>query len=409
MAKCIMIGCDLHDKSMLLKIVSDRDKPALRSWGTDGRARRAMIADLQRRAAQAGAGRIVMAYEACGFGFGLHDELTAAGIEAYVLAPSKMARSPKHRRGKTDEKDAQAILDIVRSYVLAGVEMPSVWVPDLLTRDDRELVRRRLTVAEDCSKAMVRIRWLLKRVEVGAAPAEAWTKEYWLWLEMLVREKLPSGTAAGLASLMRQVAWLDEEIDRLDQQVIALSRTARYAPLVAGVRRLKGVGVLTAMVFLSEIGDMDRFANRRQVGAYLGLVPSCSESGEGDDHKGHITHQGPSRVRKVLCQAVWSRLRTEPWERAAYDRLVRRNPKHKKIAVVARMRALGVVLWHEARTAQRALAAPQAAASPAATTRWDPGVGNRPPCAGPAAGKQKRRPDPIAPAPIDLPLGGTDE
>jgi transposase len=105
------------------------------------------------------------------------------------------------------------------------------------------------------------------------------------------------------------------------------------------------------------MGDLSRFANRQQVGSFLGLVPSSFETGEHDDHKGHITHQGPSRVRKVLCQAVWSRLRTVPSERLAYDRIVRRNPKHKKIAVVARMRTLAVVLWHEGLAAQEAMTA----------------------------------------------------
>lgn len=347
MAQCIMVGCDLHDKTMLLKIAVNQGKPMVRSWGTNASARRAMIADLWSRARQCGAARIVFAYEACGFGFRLYDELTAAGIECHVLAPSKMKRSPKHRRRKTDECDAQAILDIVRSYIFAGVEMPSVWVPDLATRDDREVVRRRLAVAEDRSAAQVRIRWLLKGQGIEAAPAEAWTQEYWRWLENLVVQELPYGASASLGSLMRQVEWLKSEIERLDQQVLDLSQTPRYTPLVAALRHTQGVGVLTAMVYLTELGDLRRFSNRRQIGSYLGLVPSSYETGEADDRKGHITRQGPSRVRKVLCQAVWSRLRTVPRERAAYDRLVHRNPRHKKIAVVARMRTLAVRLWHE--------------------------------------------------------------
>ena len=355
MANVIMVGCDLHDKSMLLKIAAGQDKPAMHSWGTGCSARRAMIEDLQRRAQRAGADRIVFAYEACGFGFRLHDELTGAGIEAYVLAPSKMARSAKHRRGKTDEKDAQAILDIVRAFVLAGVALPSVWVPDLATRDDRELVRRRLAMAEDGSAAQVRVRWLLKGNGIEGSPSGGWTDKYWQWLETLAEGGLRPGAAAALRSLMRQIQWTWEETDRLRAQVEALAQTPRYAPLVAALRRRQGVGVLTAMVFLAEMGDLSRFSNRQQVGSFLGLVPSCFESGQDNDHKGHITHQGPARVRKVLCQAVWSRLRVVDSERAAYDRIVQRNPKHKKIAVVARMRTLGVMLWHDGLEAQLAM------------------------------------------------------
>jgi transposase len=352
MVNGIMVGCDLHDKSMLLKIAVGQAKPLVRSWGTDGPARRAMIRDLLGRAQQAHGGRIVFAYEACGFGFGLHDELSAAGIEAYVLAPSKMARSAKHRRGKTDERDAQALLDLVGAHVLAGVAMPSVWVPDLATRDDRELVRRRLSVAEDGAAAQTRIRWLLKRYGIESVPSSC-TLDYWHQLGRLVEARRPSGASSALASLMRQTEWLWQETQRLDDEVLALSRAPRYAAVVAALRRHKGVGVLTAMVYLTELGDLGRFANRRQVGSFLGLTPSSHESGEDDDHKGHITRQGPGRVRKVLCQAVWSSIRVVPGERAAYDRVVRKNPKHKKIAVVARMRALAVRLWHAGLEAQR--------------------------------------------------------
>jgi len=361
MAKCIMVGCDLHDKTMLLKIAVDRGQAVTQGWSTGASSRRAMMADLRRRAEQAQARRMVFAFEACGFGFRLHDELTANGIEAYVLAPSKIERSPRQRKRKTDERDAQLLLDKVRAYVLAGVEMPSVWVPDVCTRDDRELVRMRLAVAEDAAAAQTRIRWLLKRNGIESAPANPWTGSYCTWLTGLGEHGLAEGAAAALASLLRQVEWLWSEIERLDTQVLALSRTERYAALVAALSAQKGVGVLTAMVYLTEMGDLSRFANRQQVGSFLGLVPSSFESGVADDRKGHITRQGPARVRKVLCQSVWSRLNCLASERIAYDRIVARNPKHKKIAIVARMRALGVTLWHKGLAVQRAA---QAVATP---------------------------------------------
>ena len=357
MEKHIMVGCDLHDKSMLLKVGVGRDKPTVERWGTDGEALPRLIRHLTSWADRLGGARILFAYEACGFGFRLYDEFVEAGIECYVLAPSKMHKSPKHSKRKTDERDAQLILDILKSYVLAGVPMPSVWVPDPQTRDDRELVRRRLAVAEDCAAAMVRIRWLLKGHGIKVAPANAWTVEYWQWLEQLAAGALPAGAGAALGSLLRQVKWLQSERAIMDEHVSALAETQRYAPLVAALCRHKGIGTLTAMVFLTEMGDLSRFSNRQQVGSFLGLVPSCYETGESSDRKGHITRQGPGRVRKVLCQAVWSRLRCDDHEREAYDAIVSRNPKHKKKAVVARMRVLAVVLWHaglEAQTAMRA-------------------------------------------------------
>ena len=140
----------------------------------------------------------------------------------------------------------------------------------------------------------------------------------------------------------------------MDKEVEKLSETPRYKYAAGAlVAEIKGVGLLTAMVFLTEMGDLSRFSNRQQVGAFLGLVPSSNESGENDDRKGHITREGSSRLRRVLCQASWSRVVHDHMESEVYDRIVRRNPKHKKIAVVASMRRLGIRMWHVALTAQQ--------------------------------------------------------
>src|ERR1035438_3242220 len=92
MSKVIMIGCDLHEDSMLLKIAVGTETPETRSVKNSSRGRQAMIADLQRRAKTLGGARVVFAYEASGQGFGLYDQLTDAGIEGYVLAPTKIDR-----------------------------------------------------------------------------------------------------------------------------------------------------------------------------------------------------------------------------------------------------------------------------------------------------------------------------
>jgi hypothetical protein len=170
-----------------------------------------------------------------------------------------------------------------------------------------------------------------------------------------------------LASLLRQLRFLEEEQVRLDQQLVSLANAPRYAAAIQEMGKLCGVGALTALVFLTELGDLRRFANRRQIAAYVGLVPASHESGEAHDRKGHITRQGSSRVRKVLCQATWSRVRYDAEEKAAYERIKARNPQHKKIAVVASMRRLAVRMWHRGLAAGEAplLNLPQTATGPA--------------------------------------------
>jgi transposase len=357
MDKTIMIGCDLHDENMLLKIAVGRGEPETRVVANTRAGRDWLVRDLQKGAADLGGARVVFAYEASSLGFGLHDELTAAGLTCHVLSPNRIERSPKHRRTKTDEKDAQRILELVRAHVLAGNDLPAIWIPDEQTREDRDLVRARLDVAEKATRVKTQITTLLKRYE-RRKPKEVgknWTRGHRAWLETLLdpnRGLLPGSAQLALGSLTRQLEFLEEEIAYLDEALGGLAQTPRYAEPVKALVELKGVQVHTAMVFLCEMGDLRRFANRRQVGSFLGLVPSSHESGERDDRKGHITRQGPSRVRKVLCQATWSRIRWDDETAWCHARIVAKNPKAKKIAVVALMRRLAIRMWHVAREAQ---------------------------------------------------------
>jgi len=357
MEKCIMVACDLHDETMLLKMARGRGAAEKRRVENTPSGRRQMLRDLQRRSKDSAGAKVVFAYEASAAGFGLADELAEAGIVCHVLAPTKIARSAQHRRRKTDERDADRILEILRGHLLAGNELPAVWVPDAQTREDREILRGRLDTGEKLTALKTQVRTLLKRnsIRKPAGLSKNWTGAFEAWLRGLLgaHSPLTHGAKVALGSLLRQRATLEEERAGFDQEIVALAETSRYAHPARAMMQLQGVGLLTAMVFLTEMGDLSRFANRKQVGAYLGLAPASDESGDQADHKGHITHQGPWRVRRVLCQATWSRVRTDPQEKAVYERIVRKNPQHKKIAVVAAMRRLAVVLWHIGAETQR--------------------------------------------------------
>ena len=352
----IMVGCDLHDKSMLIKLAHNRAEPVQKSFNNTPGGRKKMISILKESAEAANNARIVFAYEASSLGFGLHDELTDVGIDCYVFAPTNIPRSVKHRRRKTDARDAQRILEIVRGHFLAGNKMPTVWIPDPQTRDDRELVRMRLGVGKKITAIKAQINILLKRNKFRK-PGDIgnnWTKKHRTWLAKSAGSDsaLSIGASSALNSLLRQLAAMEEEVIYLDKQIRVLAQTDRYAIPVRELSKLKGVGIFTAMVYLTEMGDLSRFKNRQQVGSYLGLVPSSYETGNTSDRKGHITHHGPGRVTRVLCQACWSRVRTDQHERAVHKRICDRNPKHKKIALVACMRRLGIKMWHDGLKAQ---------------------------------------------------------
>ena len=358
MKKVVMCGADVHDNSITTRIAVNKDNPETHEFLYTIRGRQKLFGHLKTMARKHGAERIVVAYEASSLGFGMCDECTDVGIECYVLAPTKMPQSEAQRKRKTDKHDAQRILEQLRGHVLAGNDLAKVWIPDPEVRDDREVVRMRLEIADKLTRARTQVRTLLKRNKIAKPKTvgKSRTISDRRWLKRLTESEseLLSGARVALASLLRQIDALEQEIKDLDEAVKALSQTERYrAAAEALVHKLTGVAILSAMVFLTELGDMRRFTNRRKVAAFLGVVPSSNESGESaNDRKGHITRQGPARVRKVLCQGAWSRVAFDPEESKAHARIVAKNPKKKKIATVACMRRLGIRMWHIALEAQ---------------------------------------------------------
>jgi transposase len=355
MSKVIMIGCDLHDVSLVLK-VADGPGPSLRKAFLTAR-RVELIAWIRDFAAERKATRIVFAYEASGQGFGLYDDLVEAGIECHVLAPTHLPHTAHGRKNKTDDKDAEMLLEELRAHVLAGRKLPTVWVPDLATRDDREIVRQRLELAAQRTRIKNQIRNLFKRWKLSVPEwftgGGEWSRKSVQWLRDVAAGTtagLGEGTRVRLTSLIDLYQALSIQLKTLDKSIERLSRSPRYARAFRKLKLIKGVGTLCAMVFLTEMGDLERFKNRRQLGAYLGLAPSSYESGRQNDRKGHITHQGPARVRHMLCQSAWAALRCSPEWRAKYDRIRRGSKQRSKVAIVAIMRQLGVTMWHAARS-----------------------------------------------------------
>lgn len=319
---------------------------------TNRKGRSRLFEQVKRRAAESGGAKIVMAYEASSCGFVLSDEAEAVGIACRVLAPTKMEKSVEQRKHKNDDRDAEDVLEKLRAHVLAGNRLPTVWIPDRQTRDDRELIRARLDLTEKQTQAKAQIQMLVKRhgVEKPSGLGSGWTKGYRQWLKGLSEsESLGWGSRHALSSLLRQLESIEAEVQTMEKPLEQLADEPRHQAIIAELRQECGVGLVTAMVYRTEIGHAGRFRRGRQVGKFVGLTPTSHESGEQNDRKGHISRQGPPRLRKVLCQASWVHLRHDAQARRQYQELVLRNPKKKKIALVAVMRRLAVRLWHRMR------------------------------------------------------------
>jgi transposase len=349
--KQIFCGIDLHERSMLVGVAMDRGDVNYHSLSTEDGGISRLTSILKGYRDRNSGSKVWVAYEASGCGFRLADILEAEGFSVSVLAPTHLPTSPKRRSNKTDKRDVVRILEVLRGHVLAGNDLPAVWVPSAELRDDREIVRRRLRLKEDSTDVKNQIHGILRRYGIKKPEGMKgnWTKKHIRWLHSL-ETVLNSGASVVLMSLLRQLDFYEGELIKVEQELIKLSEGERYKSRVESLIQIPGVGLLTAMVFLTELGDLSRFPNRRKLANYLGLVPRSWESGEQGDRKGHISKLGPSRVRKVLNQAAWLLVRYDPefgrwfWERTP-------KKKYRRKMITAVMRRLGILMWHTALSA----------------------------------------------------------
>lgn len=347
----IVCGIDAHDKELVCRIwrtggeeetkrVRNAETGRLSLWAYLGKLRDKYSAD-----------GVTVGYETCGLGYLIYDESIAMGFTCYIMATVKMPKSTFDGKRKTDEYDANMLCETLVIHELTGKGLHAIWVPGKELRDDRELVRRRFDVKSESTQVKNKIHGLLKRhgIKKPESIKSNWTKEFMTWLDSL---QLPNGARANLDSLVSMHKAFDENVKKLDLALGQLAEQDRYRKQVDTLLDIHGVGVLTSMVFLTELGDLNRFPNRRNVKSFVGLAPSSHESGDVKDRKGAITRNGSSRLRGILCQAVWARLANDAEEKAWFEHYIARHAKGKRKAVVACMGRLLQLMWHRALEAQ---------------------------------------------------------
>jgi len=345
MSMVIYVGLDVHLNSIAAVWGKAKDKPrSMTVTPTDE--------GLRTLARAVGEGEIWGVYEASSCGFEAYDQLRALGWRMSIVAPTHIAKSTHAKLRKTDLRDAKRLWELLMSHGELGTELATIWIPSRKLQEEREIVRRRLKLAESSCRVKNGILALLRmhRIKRPEEIKSAWTRKHVAWLKELASGGILSAPVRTvLSSFLRELEFVEAEIETLQVAVEGLAQDERYEGAVGRMTQMPGVGVLTAMTFLLELGDLGRFNNRRQVGSYLGLVPASYESGEADDRKGHVTKLGPPRVRRVLNQAAWHLIRLDPIWRKRFEGISWRGGR--KTAIVAIMRRLGIELWQRAKSA----------------------------------------------------------
>lgn len=274
---------------------------------------------------------VLVVYEACGFGYEIAWWAQGIGVKVVVVAPSQVERAPGPRV-KTDRLDARTL-----ATKAAAGQLKAVAIPTRMQHEHRQLLRTYGQAVRARQRAQIQVRGVLQEHgRLGPPPTSGWG----IYEQWLAAQGLPEPVAAAVAELRTLRAAAQVSAARLAQRLHALATTPAYAPLVAALITHAGVGELTALRLLLEVGDLTRFGSAGSWTHYLGLTPSEYSTGDGPPHRGPIRKCGPAGVRGALVQCAWASLRSDASLRAVFERVSVRAGRKRAIIAVTRRLAL---------------------------------------------------------------------
>ncbi len=264
----------------------------------------------------------------------LYLSLEEAGIEV-ILANPKKTKAIAEARLKNDKVDASTLADLLRANLVAPC-----YVPPEKIRELRSLIRHRMNLVRDRTMVKNRIHSLLDKYELeGFSGTDLFGKAGMQWLKGITCE-LARVDQLILAAELRHVEALNQLIEEAEAAIAKESVESEDVKLPMSI---PGVDYYTAMLFTSEIGDMQRFSSASKLVSWLGMVPRVRQSSE-RSYSGRITKQGSPRVRWSLIQSAHVAVRWDEHFSTKYHRILRRRGEGKAIVAVAR--EIAVAMYH---------------------------------------------------------------
>lgn len=322
-----IVGCDFHPGWQQVAVFDSEtgEIRELKLNNADGEA--------ERFYRQLGSPALI-GFEACGNTQWFEDLLERLGHELWIGDAAEI-RASYVRKQKTDKRDAAHILKL-----LIEGRFPRLWRPSSDERDIRQLLihRHRLVGIRVRVKNGLHHLMLNKGVQMKRK----------LWSEAgqkALRELPLEGWAAQRRQdLLKLLVTLNEQIRQLDE---AVERAAQENPRAQLLRTQPGVGPITALAYVVTMGDVTRFKRGKQVGSYLGLIPS-EHSSSHRRRLGAISKQGNPFMRMLLVESAQAANRLDEGFRKQYQHRCHRMAKGT--AKVAAARRLAVRLFWMLRT-----------------------------------------------------------
>ncbi|MDA3866891.1 MAG: IS110 family transposase [Salinivirgaceae bacterium] len=272
------------------------------------------------------------AYEASFSGFKTHRDLVALGIKNMVVNPADIPTTDKERKQKEDSRDSRKI-----AKQLSQNDLTSIYIPEIEVEGDRQLIRYRKTLTKEIARTKNRIKSQLYYfgipIPVQFSETKYWSKRFSHWIQEV---ELPTKSAKlslignlEMAEVLRKKQYsITKEIRKLAEKPIYKEN---YELLVS----IPGIANLTAMLLLTELGDINRFNNLDKICSYIGFVPMTNSSGE-NEKTGNITIRRNKILRTAIVESSWIAIRNDPALMLAYQKLIKRMEPQKAIIRISK-------------------------------------------------------------------------
>src|SRR4051794_23939922 len=210
------------------------------------------------------AGReIDVAVEACTGWLFVCDALTAAGAAAHLAEPVETrALRGRKRRAKTDREDARWLRELLDG------RLPEAWIPPEHVRQWRSRARLRHTLIDERTQWMQRIQATLYHHGVSGTPEKLRTHQGRAFLDAL---DVPLDARERIEIALAMVDAIDAQIAPLERGLRQLARRQTGCRALMG---LYGMGELTSLVTLCELGDVGRLSASRKAVRMAGIAGS---------------------------------------------------------------------------------------------------------------------------------------
>ena len=335
------IGIDYHKKSWKVTILSDHHEHKVMSQDPDPE----VLYNYMNR--NFPGGNYYAVYEAGFSGFGACRRLNEMGIQCGLIHPADVPTSHKEKLQKTDKADSRKLARMLR-----GKEFEMIHIPEEKLEADRALVRQRFRILKDVSRYKNRIKSLLFQFGIDIpkrftnAQTRYWSKVYINWLKDLALKQ--DSLAIVLENYIRIGELLRKELLLVNRQVRELAKREDYKKNFDLLISIPGVGLITAITFLVQVGNIDRFIKLDELCNYVGLVPSMYGSGD-KMQTGELINRGRKELKIMLIEASWTAIRQDPALMLKFDELSKKMNKNKAIIRIARklLSRMRYILQHQ--------------------------------------------------------------